>query len=119
MAVTASLGVRALTVEPGGTAATEVTVRNDGEAPATVRLQVTGPGRNFSYIVPDRLTVEAGGEAAARVGFRVPRTTMPAAGPLAFSVHVDGQDGADLEGVVDVLPFSSLCLSPQAWCTRR
>lgn len=111
MAVTASLGARALTVEPGGTAATEVTVRNDGDAPAKVGLQVAGPGRNFSYLVPDTLTVEPGGEAVARVGFRVPRTSMPPAGPLAFEVRIDGQDGPAAEGIVDVQPFSALSLS--------
>ncbi len=111
MAVTVSLGVGALGIEPGGTVATDVTVRNVGDAAATVRLQVAGPGRPFSYIVPDTLTVEPGAEAAARVGFRVPRTSTPAAGPLAFEVRVDGQDGPAASGVIDVQPFSSLSIS--------
>src|SRR5262245_33662235 len=72
MAVTASLGQAALTVEPGGTVATDVTLANDdGGAAVTVKLTVTGDGRPFSYIVPDTLTVEAGATATARVGFRV------------------------------------------------
>lgn len=111
MAVTVSLGVGALPIEPGGTVATDVTVRNDGASAVTVRLEVAGPGRPFSYIVPDTLTVEPGGVAAARVGFRVPRTTTPAAGPLAFDVRVDGQEPAATSGVVEVLPFSVLSIS--------
>ncbi len=109
MAVTASLGVPALTIEPGGTVATDLTVRNGASAPVTVRLSVAGEGRPYSYIVPDALTVEPGGEAAARVGFRVPRTSVPAAGPLPFSVQVDGAAAA--AGVVEVLPFSVLSMS--------
>ena len=111
MAVTASLGMRALTVEPGGTVATDVTVRNDGPAAEVVKVQVAGPGRLYSYVVPDTVTVPPGGASVVRVGFKLPRTSVPAAGPLPFEIRAQGGSDVLAAGVVDVAPFSALSAS--------
>jgi len=100
-----------LAVEPGGTGAIEVTVRNDGPSAETVKLAVGGAGRPFSYVVPDTVTVEPGGQAVVRVGFKLPRTSVPAAGPMPFDVRVAGGTEALASGVVEVAPFSVLSAS--------
>ena len=102
-----------LSVEPGSSTAFELTLRNDGAAPERVRLRVTGPGGPFSYVVPDTLTVPAAAETTARVGFRAPRSSVPAAGPLAFAVlaEPEGSGGASVEvaaGVVEIERFCTL-----------
>ena len=108
MGLTASLGAHALTIEPGESGSIEVTVRNSGPAAETIRLAVGGEARPFSYCVPDTATIEPGGEAVVRVGFRLPRTSVPAAGPLPFEVRVTGDSEPLARGVVEVAAFSVL-----------
>lgn len=115
------LGARSLTVEPGSSGAVELTLRNDGDSPETVRVQVGGPGGPFSYVVPDTVSLQPGAEASVRLGFRLPRASIPAAGPLPFEVKLldpsapesrkasalaAGRTVAD--GVLEVAPFSVL-----------
>jgi hypothetical protein len=98
-----------LSIEPGTSATVDLGLRNDGTAPEIVRLAVEGPARPYSFVVPDTLTVDPGGEAVVRVGFRMPRTSLPAAGPLPFTVTAVGTGGQGAaEGQVDVAPFSVL-----------
>ncbi|MFP5317323.1 MAG: matrixin family metalloprotease [Acidimicrobiia bacterium] len=121
MGVVGVLAARSLTVEPGGSGAVELTLRNDGASAARVRVQVGGPAGPFSYVVPDVLSVEPGGEAAVRVGFRLPRASIPPAGPLAFEVKLVDPSAPEsrkasalasaptvADGVLDVAPFSIL-----------
>lgn len=108
MAVVASLANRALTVEPGQAASLELTLRNEGTAPETVQVRVSGPAAPFSFVVPETVTLAPYEQNAARVGFRLPRTSMPPAGPLPFTVHAAG---ASVEGAVDVAPFSGLSVT--------
>jgi hypothetical protein len=107
-----SLSASALTVVPGETVVFELRVTDDGAGEGTagqpVVLKVGGPGRPFSYIVPETVTIAAGGSETVRVGFRVPRTSVPAAGPLPFDVRAEGLGIVLAEGVVDVAPFSIL-----------
>ncbi|MGH9224596.1 MAG: matrixin family metalloprotease [Acidimicrobiales bacterium] len=103
--------MHALTVEPGESGTVEVTVRNDGPAAEVVRLAVGGEGRPYSYVVPDTVSLEPGAEAAVRVGFRLPRTSLPAAGPLAFDLRVQGGTEPLASGVVNVAPFSALSIT--------
>jgi hypothetical protein len=111
-------------VEAGGSAGSDVRVRNSGPDQVRLRLAVTGPGRPYSYLAPDRLTVEPGGEALARVTFHIPRAPQPPAGLLHFEVTatVSGAGAATVAGAVgaagtvDVAPFGnvSAMLSPAA-----
>src|SRR5919199_1869618 len=110
MGVEASLGGsgRALTVEPGESATIDLTLRATGGSPETVRLKVTGAAGPFSFCVPDSVSVEPGRDAVARVGFRIPRMSLPPAGPLPFTILADGSSEPLVEGVVQVSPFSAL-----------
>ncbi|MCA1846694.1 MAG: hypothetical protein LC792_26570, partial [Actinobacteria bacterium] len=106
-------GSRRLSVEPGSSSTFDIRLRNDGAAPETVRLRVTGPGGPFSFVVPDALTIPPGEEASVRIGFRAPRSSVPAAGDLAFQVMVrSGVAGATelpvADGIVEVQRFCSL-----------
>lgn len=109
--VTVSLGNTAPVVVPGESTASDVTVHNDGDAPVTVQLSVSGEAKAFAYVVPTRVTVDPQADATARVGFRLPRASLPAAGPLAFRLEAapDGSSApAVAPGVLTVAPFSTL-----------
>jgi hypothetical protein len=109
MVVASSPGPQRLTVEPGSSTVFDVTLRNEGAVTETVQLRVTGPGGPFSFVVPETLSIEPGSEAEARVGFRVPRTSVPGAGPLAFEVVATGEaDVTVVEGIVEVERFCVL-----------
>jgi hypothetical protein len=99
-------------VEAGESVACEIRLRNDGPERVDIHLAVTGAGRPFSWLAPERLTIEAGREASARVGFHMPRASVPAAGSIPFTVTVTraGEDtvSAGAAGVLDLQPFTAL-----------
>ncbi len=86
MALSVSLGASELTVDPGSFVRTEVRIRNTSAEAERVRVRVTGPAAPWSWVVPPELDVAAGREVAVNVGFRVQRTSEPAAGVLAFEI---------------------------------
>ena len=110
--VDAALAPRAVTVDPGSSGTVELTVTNTGAEATAVRLKVTGAAAPFSFCVPDTFSLEPGGREVAKVGFRLPRTSVPAAGDLPFQVSVSA-DGAGSEvfgsqvfdGTLTVAPF--------------
>jgi hypothetical protein len=112
MAIRAVLQAVSLSVDPGDSVSGDVRVVNDGPDEVRVVLTVTGPGRPYSWVTPDALTVGAGSEATARMGFNVPRASVPAAGPLPFTLRVtlagESAPAASVDGVVDVRPFAIL-----------
>jgi hypothetical protein len=121
MGLVGALAERSLTVEPGSSGAVELTLRNDGSATERARVQVAGAGAPFSYVVPDTVALEPGAEATVRVGFRLPRASIPAAGPLPFEVKLLDPSAPESRkasavaagrtvagGVVEVAPFSVL-----------
>src|SRR5947209_3764556 len=112
MAITAVLQAASLSVDPGQSVAGDVTLRNEGSAEARLALSVSGPGRPYSWLTPDTVTLGAGAETTVRVGFNLPHASVPPAGPLAFAVTatIVGQSGpaVSAEGTVEVRPFSSL-----------
>jgi hypothetical protein len=73
---------------------------------------VTGAARPYSWVTPDVLPLEAGSEAVAKVGFRMPQAPLPAAGPLPFEVAVQiagaTAPAVTASGVVELQPFSAL-----------
>lgn len=109
MALTLSLASPALDVEPGSFVRTDVVVGNDGPAPVTARVAVTGPAGPLSWVVPPDIDVAPRSTATVSVGFRVPRSPDQAAGPLAFDVVVTPAGGAapgvSAAGTVTVAPF--------------
>lgn len=117
MTVSVALESPTLPIDPGSSGSCEVRVGNGGTGPVTVALAVAGPGRPYSWIAPDRVTVAPGQEAVSRVGFHLPPSSVPPAGPLGFTVTAtpDGGGAAvGAEGVVEVRTFSAISatLSP-------
>ncbi len=106
MGITAVLLSPDLAVDAGESVATGVRLRNDGAEDVRVRLAVTGPAGPFSWVAPDTVPVPAGGEAAVRLGFHMPKSSVPAAGALPFELTAGGASVAG--GVVRLRPFSRL-----------
>ena len=73
----------------------------DGPDDVQVRLGVTGAGRPFSWVAPDTVSVPAGSQATVRVGFHMPKASVPPAGAIAFELTVDGSTAA--QGTVEGL----------------
>ncbi|HEX2699432.1 MAG TPA: matrixin family metalloprotease [Acidimicrobiales bacterium] len=97
MGLSVSLLDSELTVDPGGFVRTEVRIRNSGSRTARVRLRVAGPAATWSWVVPPEQDVAAGAESVMTLGFRVQRTSIPAAGELAFEVVATPAIGHDSE----------------------
>ena len=106
MGITAVLLTPTLAVDAGESVATDVRLENDGPTAVQVRLSVTGGARPFSWVAPDTVSVPAGAHAAVRVGFHMPKASVPAAGPIPFALAIDGATAAT--GVVELRPFSLL-----------
>lgn len=124
MSIKVGLESSKLGADPGGSVSSDVQVGNDGPEPVTVQLAVTGPARPYSWVAPDRVTIQPGSQAISRVGFHLPRMSVPPAGPLVFELTATPIGGATLggeassptqaAGTVDIRPFSLLSanLSP-------
>jgi hypothetical protein len=100
------------TVEAGGSVTFDVEVRNGGDTGQSVRLSVDGDAAPYSWVLPDRVSIEPGDAVTARVGFRLPAGPLPRAGELGFAVKASGA-GADnraaaAQGVLRVAPFTAL-----------
>lgn len=115
MAVRARLGSHSETVQAGGSAAFDLALFNDGDAPVTVKLSVTGPGRPYSWVAPDTATIEPGQQAAARVGFHMPAGPEPPAGSFPFQVVMAGAAAQPVcppvDAVLELAPFSALSVT--------
>lgn len=77
-----------LSVEPGSTATTLVTVRNTGSLVEQFQLAVNGPVAAFARVEPPVLSVFPDDEATAVVHFSPPRAAEPPAGRAPFQVTV-------------------------------
>jgi hypothetical protein len=112
MAIRAVLQAVSLSVDAGESVSGDVQLRNDGPEDVRVALSVTGPGRPYSWVTPDALALAAGSDALARVGFNLPRASVPPAGPLPFALTVtvvgESVPAATVDGLVDVQPFATL-----------
>jgi hypothetical protein len=107
-----------VTADPGGLASGEWRVRNTGEEPASFRLELGGDPAAWSWVTPASVTLAPGETAVAKVTFRPPRGSSPAAGPLPYQLRVVGTDDPDDpddvtvgDGVVTVAPFTDLFVS--------
>ena len=111
MGVTAALDSFLERAEPGGSATFTLRLANDGPVDEPVRVKVTGAAAPFSWVAPEQLTVPAGGEATAKVGFHLPKSAVLAAGPLAFRAEVTAPGTgvtAAAEGTVEVVAYAVL-----------
>ncbi len=110
--VTLSLDPAELPVIQEELASCAVRVMNNGSEPRQLKLRLTGEAAAWSWVTPGILTVAAGGEGLVKAVFRAPRTTLPAAGPLAFGVEVAagaaGEPCASVQGTLMVAAFSDV-----------
>jgi beta-lactam-binding protein with PASTA domain len=101
-----------LTVDPGSTVTTTVTIRNLGTRVEEFELITQGPGADFASITPDTLSIYPDLEQRAVVRFAPVRGPQSVAGVTTFEivarsvVHSDVSDVA--RGRLTVTPFQSL-----------
>jgi hypothetical protein len=118
-AVAAMLKDQDVTVEPGGQASCEVTVNNDGRLVDEYHLQVTGVDPSWCSVEPSSLSLMPKTSASARVLFRPPRASSPAAGTGPFVVIVssraDPKVRSQVAGSLTIRPFAdvSATVTPQ------
>ena len=118
-AVSTNLKNPDVVVDPGGQAACEVEVHNDGRLVDEYRLQVSGVDSAWCSIEPASLRLMPKTSASARVLFRPPRASYPGAGTGAFvviassTVYPSAQSQAP--GSLTIRPFAdvSAAISPQ------
>ena len=118
-AVTATLKTPDVTVEPGGQATCEVEVNNDGRLVDEYRLQVSGADPSWCSVEPPALRLMPRTSGLARVLFRPPRASSPAAGTGAFVVTATSSAEpavrAQAAGSLTIRPFAdvSATITPQ------
>jgi len=111
-AVSATLKPTDLTVEPGGQAACEVQVNNDGRLVDEYRLSLSGADPSWCSVEPASLRLMPKTSGAARVLFRPPRAPNPAAATIPFvitvSSTVDPAVKSDVAGSVTIATFADI-----------
>lgn len=118
-AVTASLKTPDITVEPGGQATCEVEVNNDGRLVDEYRLQVSGTDPSWCSVEPPSIRLMPRTSGVARVLFRPPHASSPAAGTGPFVViaasSADPSVWAQAAGSLTIRPFAevSATVTPQ------
>ncbi|HKC83562.1 MAG TPA: zinc-ribbon domain-containing protein, partial [bacterium] len=118
-AVTARLKTPDVTVEPGGQATCEVEVNNDGRLVDEYRLQVSGADPSWCSVEPPSIRLMPRTSGLARVLFRPPRASSPAAGTGPFVViatsSADPAARAQAAGSLTIRPFAevSATVTPQ------
>jgi len=118
-AVTARLKTPDVTVEAGGQATCEVEVNNDGRLVDEYRLQVSGADPSWCSVEPPSIRLMPRTSGLARVLFRPPRASSPAAGTGPFVViassSADPAVRAQAAGSLTIRPFAdvSATVTPQ------
>jgi len=118
-AVTARLKTPEVTVDPGGQAACDVEISNDGRLVDEYRLQVSGADPSWCSVEPPSLRLMPRTSGLARVLFRPPRASSPAAGTGPFLViatsSADPAVRAQAPGSLTISPFAdvSATITPQ------
>lgn len=101
-----------MTVEPGSTVSTTVTVRNSGTRVDNFRFVVEGPAANWSSLEPESVPVYPGSEAKSTLRFAPPRSADSHAGPAWFGVRAISTVHPGLEesteGTLDVAAFRGI-----------
>jgi hypothetical protein len=108
----ASLAEAALSVAPGETASTTVTVHNGGSQVEEFALTVLGPTAGWASLEPPTVSVYPGERTDCTVRFAPPRTSSTLAGSAWFRVRAVSTVHPDLvaeaDGTVEVGAFREL-----------
>lgn len=114
-ALAVRLSARAVSVEPGETAAITVTLTNGGSRVEQFTLVVLGPAAAWSSVEPASVPVYPGARAECVVRFSPPRSSAVLAGATPFAVRVSSEVHAGLfeqvDGVVTVGAFRDLTMT--------
>ncbi|WP_093865381.1 hydrolytic protein [Streptomyces sp. TLI_053] len=77
-----------VTVTPGGTATTSLTVRNDGDIVEAYRLEVVGDCAAWTTVEPDRVSLYPGTSETVTIRLAPPRSPRVRAGEVPLAVRV-------------------------------
>lgn len=77
-----------MTVTPGGTASTTLTVRNDGDIVEAYRLEVVGDCAAWTTVEPDRVSLYPGTSETVTIRLAPPRSPQVRAGEVPLAVRV-------------------------------
>lgn len=109
MGASATLRSAALSVEAGGSAACELTVRNAGRVVDEFSFEVRGDAASWIAVEPPRLSLFPGAEETVQVRFQPPRSSHTSAGETPFAVIVVSKEDPEAksveEGTIEVAPF--------------
>ncbi|NDZ66849.1 hydrolytic protein [Streptomyces cyaneofuscatus] len=101
-----------VTVSPGGTATTTLTVRNDGDIVEAYTLEVVGDCAAWSTVEPARVSLYPGTSETVTLTFAPPRSHEVKAGETPLAVRVLPAEHPESvvvpEGTVTVEPFHEL-----------
>ncbi|WP_432150465.1 hydrolytic protein [Streptomyces sp. bgisy029] len=101
-----------VTVSPGGTATTPLTVRNDGDIVEAYTLEVVGDCAAWSTVEPARVSLYPGTSETVTLTFAPPRSHEVKAGETPLAVRVLPAEHPESvvvpEGTVTVEPFHEL-----------
>ncbi|ATY98286.1 MULTISPECIES: COG1470 family protein [Streptomyces] len=101
-----------VTVSPGGTATTTLTVRNDGDIVEAYTLEVVGDCAAWSTVEPARVSLYPGTSETVALTFAPPRSHEVRAGETPLAVRVLPAEHPESvvvpEGTVTVEPFHEL-----------
>ncbi|MGV9266138.1 COG1470 family protein [Kitasatospora sp. NPDC003701] len=82
------LDIPSVTVTPGGTATTSLTVRNDGDIVEAYRLEVVGDCAAWTTVEPDRVSLYPGTSETVTIRLAPPRSPRVRAGEVPLAVRV-------------------------------
>ncbi|MEW2065601.1 hydrolytic protein [Streptomyces sp. NPDC007346] len=101
-----------VTVSPGGTATTTLTVRNDGDIVEAYTLEVVGDCAAWSTVEPARVSLYPGTSETVTLTFAPPRSSDVRAGETPLAVRVLPAEHPESvvvpEGTVTVEPYHEL-----------
>lgn len=92
MGVLATLETTSITVEPGGEASCEVTVRNSGSVVDEFAIDVVGEASAWSTVEPPTISLFPGASGVVLVRFHPPRLSAVTAGAIPFAVRVSSRE---------------------------
>ncbi|HEV2089409.1 MAG TPA: PASTA domain-containing protein, partial [Cryptosporangiaceae bacterium] len=99
--VHAAVRDRALTVDPGQSVTTVVTVHNTGTRVEEFRLSVQGPASAWASVEPVSVSVYPGQEQESTLRFAPPRSLAAPAGPAWYAVRATSTVHRGLEASTD------------------
>ncbi|MFJ9809692.1 hydrolytic protein [Streptomyces sp. NPDC101158] len=109
---TPALDIPRVSVTPGGTAITSLTVRNDGDIVEAYGLEVVGDCAAWTTVEPERVSLYPGSSETVTIRLAPPRSSQVRAGDMPLAVRVLPTEHPDAvrvpETVVHVEEFREL-----------